>query len=138
MQVADNSHDQKQAAFRRYGGAVIPITMNAAAKAVSQMQEDYAGDWCFHLAGELLYWAPDSEERFTVDCPGAMSTVQDVDSKTLGIAFTIMAINHLSFDAHQGGNEVLADSLAEWHESLTQFAYESGEFNTAAICTILD
>lgn len=140
MKLYPSSHklDQYSAAHRLYGEVGLRIGINAQIQALSQTDGGIDGQWAFHEDGQIGYWAPEAAGPFTVNCLGSFTTLEAVDAKTLGIAFTIMAINHLVFDAYHEDNEQLCEQLAEWQEQLRSYAFEVGQFDGNAINTILD
>lgn len=130
--------DQYSAAFKVYGDTGLTIGLNAQMKACSQIEGGYSGGWSFIHEGELGYWAPESEGPFTVNCPGSFTTIEAVDARSLGIAFTVMAINHMAFDAFHQDNEKLCEKLAEWQEQLRNYAFDAPHLDGSAVNTILD
>ncbi|MCF6783717.1 hypothetical protein [Stutzerimonas stutzeri] len=130
--------DQYGAANKLYGMAGIKIGELAKSMAAKQVSENLGDRWAFCENGVIGYWAPEEEHSFTVDCPGTFSTLDSVDSKSLGIAFTIMAINHMVFDAYHQGDELLCEQLVGWQEELRSYAFETEGFDGRAICNILD
>lgn len=130
--------DQYGAANKLYGLEGIRIGVDAKKIANHQVEGGAPGNWAFCEDGNIGYWMPEDNGPFTVNCPGNFTTLEQVDAKSLGIAFTIMAINHMAFDAYHQGSEELCDKLAEWQERLRQHALSAEGFDARAINTILD
>ncbi len=130
--------DQYSAASRLYGLSGIRIGVDAQKMACNQVSGGISDRWAFCEDGKVGYWAPEAEGPFTVNCPGNFTTLEGLDAKSLGLAFTIMAINHMAFDAYHQGDEQLCDQLSEWQEQLRMYAFETEGLDGSAINTILD
>lgn len=138
IHTADKQLDQYNAAHRIFGFAGIRIGLKAKAQANQQVDGGTGERWAFYEDGTIGFWAPETEGPFTVICPGSFTTIQEVDAQSLGMAFTIMAISHMAFDAYHEDDEQQCEQLAEWQERLRDYSLDSEGFESGSIRTILD
>ena len=101
---------------RLFGPSLMIIGENAVYTFMSRMCADYRGGfWDFFEAGDALYLAPQSPERFTLEWDGNGYTGV-VSKDAAGIIVTLFALSHMSMIYRN------RDALAQAYDRLLEHA----------------
>ena len=139
----DESDCQANAVAKVFGMACM-VVEGATFDMASHFCSDYQGGmWGFVTDDEWTvgFWVPLGEDTYRVYCDGNGYTNPFMQAFAFGAACTLMAVNHLGWQADATGKDALANRLSNLYHSLLNFVMDLSEqegLDGEAVCGFID